>query len=143
MERHYGLTDPEFERQFADGSLDPILFSHEAHLRLAWIHIKQYGPEKAIDNICRQINAFATSHGDKDKFNVTVTVAAVKAVYHFYLKAKSVDFQGFIQEFPRLKHKFRELIDTHYSTNIFTSEQAKREYLEPDREPFDDLDFTK
>jgi len=30
-------------------------FSHEAHLRLARIHITRYGIEKAVDNITRQL----------------------------------------------------------------------------------------
>ena len=41
MEQHYTLTDNEFEKQFQTSSLDPAIFTHEAHLRLAWI--KQIG----------------------------------------------------------------------------------------------------
>jgi len=139
MEKHFDLTDPEFEKQFADGSLDPTLFSHEAHLRLAWIHITGYGIEAAIENICSQIQTFATSHGDKDKFNVTVTVAAVRAVYHFVLKSESENFRNFILEFPRLKNTFKKLLDSHYSLDIFKSEVAKKEYLQPDLLPFDEI----
>jgi hypothetical protein len=42
-ELHFSLTDIEFENQFENGTLKPELFSHEAHVRLAWIHIKKYG----------------------------------------------------------------------------------------------------
>ncbi len=137
MEKHRELNDLEFEIQFSDGTMDPSVFSHEAHLRLAWIHISKYGVEKAIENCCNQIKQFAESHGDQDKFNVTVTVAAAKAVYHFILKAESASFGSFIEEFPRLKIKFRELIDTHYSIDIFKSELAKVEFVKPDKLPFD------
>ncbi len=50
MEEHFYLTDIQFERQFANCSLNPELFSHEAHLRLAWLHISKYGL-KVIMNI--------------------------------------------------------------------------------------------
>ena len=130
----------EFEKQFSDLTLDPKLFSHEAHLRLAWIHIRNYGVVQAIDNICDQIRAFATKHGDRDKFNITVTVAAIRAVYHFILKSKSNDFKGFIKEYPRLKSDFRKLLDSHYSIDIFKSEVAKKEFVDPDLEPFDEIE---
>ena len=75
MERHYQLTDNQFETQFADLSMDPTLFSHEAHLRLAWIHIKHHGVDKAIENICSQ-NILAT-------FNISLPVAVVDAAISF------------------------------------------------------------
>lgn len=137
MEKHFELTDQEFETQFEKLTLHPVLFSHEAHIRLAWIHIKQYGLDQAIENICTQIKAFATFHGDADKYNHTVTIAAIRAVYHFMLKAGLDNFSDFITTHPRLKTSFKQLIESHYSTNIFASSQAKEAYLAPDLLPFD------
>jgi hypothetical protein len=134
---HFDITDTEFEMQFADCSFNPALFSHEAHLRLAWIHIDKYGVENAIENICSQLVAFVSALGAYDKYNKTLTIAAIRAVYHFKLRSKSDNFQDFIIEFPRLKHNFRQLIECHYSTDIFKSVQAKQEYLEPELLPFD------
>ena len=132
MEKHFELSDSEFEKQFQNNSLTPTLFSHEAHIRLAWIHINKYGVEIANQNICDQIQKFATSHGDSDKFNKTVTVAAVKAVNHFVQKSTSSNFSDFIKEFPRLKYNFKDLLDQHYGFDIFNSKKAKQIYLEPD-----------
>lgn len=143
MENHYSLDDNLFEKQFEDLSLIPTLFNHEAHLRLAWIHIKKFGVDKAEENLCEQIKAFATFHGDNDKYNLTVTVAAVRAVYHFLLKSKSDDFQNFISEFPKLKDNFKLLIEGHYSIDIFNSELAKKEFIKPDLSPFDDINLPK
>ena len=132
METHFALNDAEFEQQFASGVLDPALFSHEAHLRLAWIHIRKYGEEQAITNICLQLLNFTSRLGAVAKYNITVTVAAIKAVHHFLRKSGSDNFYEFIREFPRLKHNFRNVIATHYSMDIFKLEQAKQKYLEPD-----------
>ena len=139
MENHFELTNQEFEQQFESTTLPPHLFSHEAHLRLAWIHIKKYGVEKAIENVSSQIKAFAIRHGDRKKFNVTLTAAAVRAVYHFLLKSQSNNFKDFINEFPRLKTSFKDLINSHYSGNIFASPLAKEILLEPDLLPFDEI----
>ena len=137
MENHFKLSDSEFEEQFENCKLDPSIFSHEAHLRLAWIHIKNYGIEKAIQNVQAQLQNFVNHVGAKDKYNVTLTIAAVKAVYHFMLKSESDNFKDFIEEFPRLKHNFKELLNCHYGIDILNSERAKAKFLEPDLIPFD------
>lgn len=137
MEPHYQLSDSEFEAQFEAGSLDPTLFSHEAHLRLAWIHVTEHGTEKACTSISKQIKSFATAQGASDKYNETVTIAAVKAVDHFIRRSGSDNFKDFIAEFPQLKTKFKELLGSHYSYNIFQSGPAKKSFQDPDLAPFD------
>jgi hypothetical protein len=137
MEAHFHLTDDAFEKQFKHGLLHPSYFTHEAHLRLAWIHITKYGLENAIENVTTQLQAFTKLQGEETKYNQTVTIAAVRAVFHFILKSESDNFRDFIEEFPRLKFDFSELLGYHYAFNIFTSEEAKMNYMEPDLLPFD------
>jgi hypothetical protein len=136
MELHQTLSDAEFELQFRACTLDPAVFTHEAHLRLAWIHIKQFGIEAAIENVNAQLLRFVAHVGAADKFNKTVTIAALHAVHHFIKRSGSDNFQDFIQEFPRLKTDFRALMSAHYAFDIFKSDQAKAEYLQPDLLPF-------
>ncbi len=137
MHDHYIFDDEVFEVQFENCDLSPKLFSHEAHIRLAWIHIKKYGIEKAIINIDQQLSSFVDSLGLRAKYNKTVTIAAVKAVYHFILKSKSDNFKSFIEEFPRLKVDFIALLKSHYSIDLFNSENAKTTFIDPDILPFD------
>ena len=136
MEQHSLLDDNTFEAQFAACKLSPGMFTHEAHIRLAWIHVKKYGVEQAIQNICNQLLAFVDAVGARDKYNKTLTIAAIKSVKHFRDKKEIDCFADFITEYPRLKYNFKEVIGFHYKTDIFTSETAKREFLEPDLLPF-------
>lgn len=137
MEKHFLLSDTEFEQQFNSCELSPEDFSHEAHLRLAWININQYGIEQAEQNIQSQLKRYVEFIGAKDKYNTTLTVAAIKSVYHFMRKSKSASFKDFIVEFPRLKYGFKDLMNSHYGFDIYNSEKAKSEYLVPDLLPFD------
>ena len=132
MEPHFELRDKSFGKQFADCSLNPAIFSHEAHIRLAWTHIKKYGIEQAVENICGQLLAFVDHVGARDKYNKTLTVAAVRAVNHFIGKTDADNFADFILACPRLKTHFKELMAAHYAIDIYHSEKAKQEYLEPD-----------
>ncbi len=137
MQNHYLLNDDAFETQFENCSLNPKLFSHVAHLRLAWIHIKKYGVEMAIMNIDNQLLKFIESLDARDKYNKTVTVAAVNTVYHFMLKSNADNFKSFILEFPRLNKNFKALLNCHYSMDLFNYEAAKKQYIEPDVLPYD------
>jgi len=137
MNNHFDLTDEEFEKQFENCQLDPALFSHEAHLRLAWIHIEKYGIDKAIENISYQLKKFVEFLGVTNKYNETVTVAAVKAVYHFKLRTETTNFKEFILQNSKLKYHFKELLRQHYTTDIYNDQRAKERFLAPELLPFD------
>ncbi len=133
---HSQYSDEEFEQKFQDYSLKPKMFTHEAHLRLAYIHISKYGSRQAEQNMCEQIRGYAESLGVYDKFNKTVTIASIKVMDHFMTKAKSDGFRGLMNEFPRLLTDFKGLLGQHYSYNVFGNKEAKRVYQEPDLQPF-------
>ena len=132
MKSHFELDDTAFELQFENSSLDSHLFTHEAHLRLAWIHISKYGLENAITNITSQLKQYTRQLGAAGKYNETVTVAAIRAVHYFMSKSVSDSFEDFISNNSRLKTAFRELLSYHYTTDIFNSEIAKKTFLEPE-----------
>ncbi|MEZ5043397.1 MAG: hypothetical protein R2828_26105 [Saprospiraceae bacterium] len=137
MEEHFKLSDSEFENEFSNCTLNPEFFSHEAHIRLAWIHIDKYGIEQATENIQTQLKKYVDTIGAADKYNVTLTVAAIKAVYHYMLRSNSKNFSDFSAEFPQLKVKFKELMYRHYGFDIYNSIEAKLQFMEPALIPFD------
>ena len=133
---HFDLSDDEFVKKLKNCTLSSNLFNHEAHLRLAWIHIKNSGVIKATELTCDQLIAFVAHLGAQGKYNKTLTVAAVEIVNHFTKRSKSNNFYDFMIEFPRLKTSFKELVESHYSFDIFNSEEAKSTFLEPDLSSF-------
>lgn len=137
MEAHYQFTDDEFEKRFRQKTLNPKYFTHEAHLRLAYIHIEKYGVAIAIENLCQQIRSFATSVDEPDKFNMTLTIAAIKIVSRFIKALASRNFKQLISTQPRLKDGFSDLIKAHYSFDIFNHPDAKNQFLTPDLIPLD------
>lgn len=65
MENHFDLSDSDFEKKFSSYQLNPAHFTHEAHLRLAWIHINKYGIGQAKKNIQYQLQKFVEFVGAK------------------------------------------------------------------------------
>ncbi len=136
MELHFNLSDSEFERSFESCSMKPDVFTHIAHLRLAYIHISRYGKERAIENIEAQLQQFVKFAGATNKYHKTLTIVAIHAVHYHMRKSKAEDFKDFLLEFPELKQDFKNLVNSHYSFDIFNSTEAKIRFLEPDLQPF-------
>ena len=128
------MNDQEFLLQFSNCTLPPELFDHKAHLRLAWLQIKQYGIERAVENCCEHISGFASFHGEHQKFNKTITNASVYAVYHFMEDEHT--FEEFIEKNPQLLSDLKALINSHYSYDIFAVENTRKLFIEPDVQPF-------
>jgi hypothetical protein len=137
LSSHLILTDEAFEMLFQTAKMDPVIFTHEAHLRLAWIHLRKYGIKQATVNVATQLQHYVNALGASEKYHHTLTIAAVKMVDHFLRKSTSHTFAAFISEFRQLKTDFRALINQHYKTDIFSCDRARTQYLEPDLSPFD------
>ena len=137
MEKHYQHTDEDLLLAMENSTLDPAIFSHEAHLRWGWLLLESNSLDKAIGKACSQLKRYTIQLGASDKYNETVTIAAIRAIHHFRLKSTADNFKDFIVESSRLKTSFKELMDAHYSENIFNSVLAKKQYLKPDKAPFD------
>lgn len=127
-EKHHLLTNDEFEEKFENCKLPACYFTHEAHLRLAYIHIKKYGVKQAIKNISKQLIDFENKYGDGTKFNQRLTIASAKVVELFINKTSAVDFKGMLHEFPQLRSDFCELLREHYKLDFFKKEKEE-EYI--------------
>ncbi len=132
MPTHFQLNDSDFIRRFADCSFPPEWFNHEAHLRLAYLHLQQYGLETAIENISLQIKRYDAFWTDGKKFHQTMTEAGVKVVNHFMTRSRSTDFVSLLEEFPKLRNQFKSLLESHYSKAKLQGEQGRTTFLEPD-----------
>jgi hypothetical protein len=98
-------------------------------LRLTWILIQKYGLEKATVKNCKlKENYFKKTLGS-DKFNVTLTKAYTEILHHFMEKSSSEDFDQLLQEFPRLRYSFNELVKTHYGYNILKEHRKEEPQL--------------
>lgn len=110
------LSDAEFARQFADCSLQPDLFTHAAHLRLAWILIEKEGPDAAAESLCAQIQAFDRHYGDGTKFDREMTLNAAGVVAECREQHNAEDFPSFLAAHPGLITDFRGMLQRYAAT---------------------------
>ena len=137
MEKHWRFSDEIYEQKFRECKFPPLYFSHEAHLRLAYIHLKKYGLEQSIENMCTQIFNFAIKYGATMKFNATVTYASLQIMYYYMNKGEGNNFPDLMKEFPHLLEDFKGEIQQYYSWDVFRSSEAKERIHQPDLKSFE------
>lgn len=116
-EKHRQLSDKDFTRLFEEGTLEPDVFTHEAHLRLAWLLIKEHGLQLATEMLCSQIMHFDRQHGKGTKFNKVITLAAAQLVDDLQRQSHDRSFMDFIGRHPRLFSDFGTLL-APYMANL-------------------------
>lgn len=109
-EKHQLLTDQQFELQFENCTLPPVLVTYEAHLRLAYIHVKKHGIKKAALILYKQLTNFNTNFGHILILTKATIKAFVKLIYDFITKATTTSFRELLLEFPELKTQFFALL---------------------------------
>lgn len=137
IKSHHQLSDEEFIVAFESCQLAPALFSHEAHLRLAWLYLQQAQDlQEASHRLTGAIRAYVAHLGAEDKYHETLTVAALQVMRHFMQKTAPGSFIHLIRQYPRLLTHFKDLLAQHYSAMQLHSAQARVSYQQPDLLPF-------
>ncbi|MBR9919216.1 MAG: hypothetical protein GYB31_00145 [Bacteroidetes bacterium] len=136
MKNHRQISDSEFIRSFESCELPPEVFSHEAHLRLAWLYLYEGGLHTASVRYQKNLQEYVTHWGAADKYHETLTIAAVKTVWHFMQKSETKDFFSFMEENPRLNTHFKALLEAHYSNEKIWSKEARAAFVDPDLLPY-------
>lgn len=125
--------DRDFRAAFEAGKVSPEVFSHEAHLRLAYVYVVEHGPEAAQERMREALLSFLAAHQiPTAKFHETLTGAWVLAVSHFMDRSPSSSFAEFITKSQALLDS--KVMLTHYSAGTLFSPEARASYVEPDLE---------
>lgn len=135
MSHRPSTDDLRFRVEFESGHFLPAAFDHRAHVRLAYVHLCESGPDAAHGNIRESLHTFLTRHGiDPAKYHETLTQAWVQAVRHFMDRNPGTESADeFMAGSPRLFET--DIMLTHYSREVLFSDAARKTFVAPDREP--------
>ena len=127
--------DSEFRERFERCAIAPSEFSHQSHVRIAYIYLCENDPEVAYSKMRSSLLKFLSHHGiDPRKYHETLTRAWLMAVHHFMSRSQdqrsSLDF---IKANPTLADS--KIMLTHYSKEKLFCDSARAEFVEPDIEP--------
>ena len=123
-----GLGDGEFVRAMEGCTLPENCFRHGDHLRFAWLCVHAEPVEGAIARVRNAIRKYAAHLGKPNLYHETMTVGWVRLI--------ASHAEGSFAEFLAANEARlgKELLHRFWSPELLTSERAKREWVEPDRE---------
>jgi hypothetical protein len=123
-------ADATFLAAFEAGRIANQDFHHRDHLRLAWIQIRRLGVEQASDAVAGAIRQFADQHGHADRYHDTMTRFWVRVVGMGINRHPTLPFDDLLAAEPHLLDK--NLPDAHWSRERMASDDARRQWVEPD-----------
>jgi hypothetical protein len=123
------MTDSEFLSAFDDTTLEP--FHHRDHLRVTFLYLRQFGEKATRERLGPAILRYAAARNGAEKYHETITLAWISLVAG--ASGNTQDFDAMLLEHPQLLDK--NLLDRYYSTSVLQSREARKHWVEPDREP--------
>ena len=128
-------SDREFIELFEARKWPMERWHHSDHIRLAYLYQIEHGYEEAMERLREGIKAHNDAHGVVDSpssgYHETMTCAwatLVKMMVDEY--GQSENAAVFIDAHPELSQK--KTLRLFYSKDLFMSERAKYEFLDPD-----------
>lgn len=125
--------DDAFVAAFHAGRITNQNFHHRDHLRLAWVHIRRLGLNRAAEVVTSGIRLFAAEHGSADRYHDTMTRFWVRVVGMGLSRHPELTFDELLIAEPHLLDK--GLPFCHWSREAMASDSAKRQWVEPDVRP--------
>ena len=129
------LDDAALLRAFLGRTLTHSQWDHSAHLRVAWMHIREHGCDQAIVLLRDRINALNASHNVPDLptrgYHETITIAWVRVIASRL--AEDHDSLAFLERNHDLLNPL--LLQASYTTERLMSSEAKARFVAPDLGP--------
>ena len=132
------MSDDEFLAAFEACTLARKLWTHEAHVRMAWLYLSRERSEEASAKICDGIRRYNASLGNHKGYHETVTRGYVALISH-RIRSRSAPaetFEVFRSENADLLDRTNPPLLRHYRTETLESPRARATFVAPDLQPF-------
>jgi hypothetical protein len=135
MTHKMSQDDQKFKESFESCEFPVSEFDHRAHLRLAYVYLIGQDTNASSCSMRESLYRFLQHNGiDPTKYHETLTKAWILAVHHFMNKTACSDSaDSFIDQNPMMLDT--SIMMTHYSAELLFSDEARKSFVEPDRDP--------
>lgn len=126
------MTDDQFARAFERGEIAPAAFDHRAHVRVAWVYVRE-GPslEAATTRMRDGIRRFAAAANASQKYHETITILWMRLLADAAARlATPCELRELLEQRPELADK--DLPLKYYSRERLFSDQARAGWVPPD-----------
>ena len=123
------MRDREFVEAFENCTLPPEQFPHRAHVRLAWLYLREDSLLDALTRFVEGLKRYAGSLGASAKYHETVTWAYMFLIHDRMARAELETFDEFAAANEDL---FNGVLEKYYRRETLASDLARRTFLMPD-----------
>lgn len=128
------MTNQELVERFETLTLNPELFPHREHVRLAWIYLRDYPTLTALSKFCDGLKRFAASVGKPDLYHETITWAYLLLIRERMEKTVAWEsWEDFAEKNGDLLDWQSNILKRYYREETLQSDLAKRVFLFPDK----------
>ncbi len=123
------MHDHEFVEAFENCTLPSDQFPHRAHVRLAWLYLRDGSLLDALVRFVEGLKRYAGSLGASAKYHETVTWAYMFLIHERMAREEHASFDAFASANTDL---FNGVLEKYYSKETLSSDLARRSFLMPD-----------
>jgi len=121
------MTDQQFFTSFNNGTILPEEFTHAAHIRLAYLYLKQAPFLEACIAMRDGIKRFAGRIGKANLYHETITIAFMCVIYDRMCGDPEMNWEQLLVAYPDLTDK--QLLHRYYSEEQLASDRAKARFI--------------
>jgi hypothetical protein len=111
------------------GALDPALFPHPEHVRLAYEMLGRHPFGEAVTRFSRGLRLLAAKAGRPEVYNETITVAFLALIGERRARARQTDWREFKMNNSDLLDK--RCLDPWYDADLLRSDVARTTFCLP------------
>jgi hypothetical protein len=126
------MTDDEFLAAFEACAFARPEWTHEAHVRMAWLYLTRLPFAEALEKVRKGIQKLNGRIGSPDGYHETITVAYVRVIASRLEPGD--DYPAFRDRHPDLFDRTLTALLRHYTKERLHSAEARQGFVEPDRE---------
>jgi hypothetical protein len=126
------MTDDEFLAAFEAAAIARPDWTHESHVRMAWLYLTRLPFAEALERVRSGIQKLNARIGSPDGYHETITVAYVRVIGGRL--APGEEYPAFRDRHPDLFARTLTALLRHYTKERLHSAEARTGFIEPDRE---------
>ena len=129
------LSDEDFLKRFDAAEWPAAEWHHREHIKVAYLHLRQYQFDEALRRLRAGIRKLNASHGTPEtparSYHEAITVAWLRLVeFTLAVHGPADSADAFFEQHAELSQP--KILRLYYSRDRITSIEAKTQYLPPD-----------
>ena len=124
------MTDDEFLAAFESAAIPRPQWTHEAHVRMAWLYLTRLPFAEALHRVRTGIQKLNARIGSPDGYHETITVAFVRVIASRMETGEG--YAAFRERNPELFDRTLVALLHHYTKERLYSVEARRAFIDPD-----------